>query len=84
MNALDIAIGLIVLAALVGAGWTARGLYRTLRQPDYRTRNDQVAARRITRLEPRPEPAAPGQDQQLLNRCNAILAATNTRKENRP
>jgi hypothetical protein len=33
---------------------------------DYRNRNDRVQAQHITRAEPRPEPAAPGNDNGLL------------------
>lgn len=72
MKALDIAVALVVLTALVGAGWAARGLYRTVREPDYRTRNDRAAAQRITRLQPRPEPGQPGTDDRLLDACRAI------------
>lgn len=73
--------GWITGAIAYAAGIWALTLYIRSGRDDYRSRNDRVAARRITRIEHRPEPAAPGNDEQLLERCNQILAATNTRKE---
>lgn len=74
MNALDIAIYLIVLAALVGATWTARGLWRTLRADDYRSSNDRKQAAWMAVCGPRPEPAEPGVDVGLYLDCVAIYS----------
>jgi hypothetical protein len=54
-----------ILLGLTGAAYCIRRARRAW-HGDYRTRNDQVAAQRITRFELRPEPAAPGQDNDLL------------------
>ncbi|GLP64249.1 hypothetical protein TUSST3_08690 [Streptomyces sp. TUS-ST3] len=72
MKALDIAIYLIVLAALAGATWTARGLWRTLRADDYRTRNDRKQAAWLAVCTPRTEPAEPGTNDELLDACQQI------------
>ncbi|WP_020135107.1 hypothetical protein [Streptomyces sp. 351MFTsu5.1] len=48
---------------------------------DYRSRNDQTAARLITALEARPEPDQPGSDEQLLAACQQICPEL-ARKEN--
>lgn len=76
------------LAALfVAAAWTiVHNLRRAIRSD--RSRNDRVAAQRITRLEPRPEPGTPGRNEQLLAACWAICPdasdTTEPRKEDRP
>lgn len=74
MTALDIAVCLIVLAALAAATWTARGLWRTLRADDYRTRNDRRQAAWMAVCEGRPEPAEPGTDIGLYLDCVAIYS----------
>ena len=47
-------------------------IWRVRPRDDYRSRNDRIAARRITRVEPRPEPGKPGHDDGLL--LDAYLA----------
>jgi len=71
VNALDIAVYLIVLAALAGAAWTARRLYRTLAGDDCRTRNDRRQAWLTVCDGPRPEPPQPGTDISLYLACVA-------------
>ena len=53
-----------VLTVVAWALWPRGG--------DYRSRNDQRAARLIAALEPRPEPAEPGVDAGLYLDCVAI------------
>jgi hypothetical protein len=56
----------VILAVIGWALWPTRS--------DYRSRNDQRAAVRVTGLEERPEPAAPGQDVGLYLDCVAIYS----------
>jgi hypothetical protein len=66
-----------VAATVIGWAWWPT-------RTDYRTRNDQRAAIRITGFQERPEPGQPGTNQELLDTCRAIAHATQTaRKEGR-
>ena len=57
-------------------------IWRVRPRDNQRSRNDRVMARRITRIEERPEPGEPGSDQQLLEQCWDICP--DYRKEDRP
>lgn len=66
----------LAVAAIILAIWGCtycihRGI-AAWRQPDYRTRNDRVAADRISRTQPTPEIQAPGTDTSLYLDCIAI------------
>jgi hypothetical protein len=63
-----------VLTVVAWALWPRGG--------DYRSRNDQRAARLIAALEQRPEPAEPGADDTLLAACQQICPEL-ARKEDR-
>jgi len=69
---------LTVAAVIVWRIWRVRP------RDNYRSRNDQIAAQRIARFEDRPEPGAPGHDQQLLDACRAIAHATQTSRKEKP
>ena len=73
----------LTVALIIFAIWAVVYTTRRAIRDDYRTRNDQVAAQRATRLEDRPEPACPGSDEQLLAACRAICpdVADQHRKE---
>jgi len=60
----NLAIAALAIAVIA---WACRPPHN-----DYRSRNDRIAAQHITRHEPRPEPAAPGNDDRLLEQCRAI------------
>ena len=66
-------LAVAILTVLAWAWWP---------RDDYRTRNDQRAARLTAALEPRPEPDQPGTDDQLLAACQAICPDL-ARKEDR-
>jgi hypothetical protein len=71
---------LTAAAVLTVIGWA----WRPTRGDDYRSRNDQRAAVRITGLGEQPEPGQPGSNEDDLRTCLHILAATdNARKEDR-
>jgi hypothetical protein len=72
-----IAIG-IAAAAVVAAQ-----IRRALRGGDYRTRNDRRQAAWLVLCEPRPEPAAPGTNDELLAACNQLCPDL-ARKEGQP
>lgn len=65
-----LAAGLLILGAVAVVRWAVRD--------DYRTYNDKRAAWFVVCDGPRPEPAAPGEDDQLLDACRQILHATDT------
>jgi hypothetical protein len=81
-TALYLLVAVVGVAGALFCGWQAGRQIRAARDDDYRTRNDRAAAQRITRFEERPEPPAPGLDDDLLADCNAIYTATDTRREN--
>jgi hypothetical protein len=61
------------LAITVAATFATWAIWKSLPHgDDYRTRNDRVAAGRITRSGPRPEPGEPGRDAGLYLDCVAI------------
>lgn len=70
------AVVAVIVAVLC---WQIR---RALRSDDYRTRNDRRQAAWIAVCEGRPEPGAPGTDDELLNACNQLCPDL-ARKEDR-
>ena len=65
-------LGLAMLTCgLTLVAWSVRNFIRASHD-DQRTRNDRAMAQRITRTQNRPEPPAPGHDNQLLRQCHNI------------
>jgi hypothetical protein len=74
-NWLWLAAGLLILAAAVVVRWAVRD--------DYRSYNDRRAAWFVVCDGPRPEPPAPGSNEQWLATCNELCPDL-ARKEERP
>jgi hypothetical protein len=78
----DIPLAAFVLAAVAPVVcWQIR---RALRGDDYRTYNDKRAAWLAVCDGPRPEPPAPGSNEQWLATCREIYAADTDIREEKP